>query len=99
MENRASQLGEAGKASTHIAKLQDQGDIYTRKIELEKRREVELEKQMKFMQSKVLQAKSEMGGVNAPQESNQVSSQHRKHLLRSLAGYWQAGQSAGEQAG
>lgn len=84
LENRAAQLGEAGRASTQIAKMQDQGDIYTRKIELEKRREAEVEKQMKFMQGKLLQSKQQMGGVNAPMESNQAIGKQVKVLENRL---------------
>ncbi len=50
-------------ASAQIAKLQDQGDAYTRKIEVEKRRIEELDKQIKKMQATILlQRKVSTGG-------------------------------------
>lgn len=58
-------------ASAQISKLQDQGDMYTRKIEIEKRRIEELDKQISKMQSAILVQRKEMGGVNASRENNQ----------------------------
>lgn len=46
------------------------GDIYTRKIETEKRRLEELDKQIKKMQNSILVQRKEMGGINATRESN-----------------------------
>jgi predicted nucleic acid-binding Zn-ribbon protein len=46
------------------------GDIYTRKIETEKRRLEELEKQIKRLQNTILVQRKEMGGIHANRDSN-----------------------------
>ena len=48
------------------------GDMYTRKIELEKRRIDELDKQMQPMHKKIWEQRQKMGGINASRENNQA---------------------------
>lgn len=71
LETRQAKQANNMTASAQIAKLQDQGDTYTRKIELEKRRIEELDKQIKKLQETILIQRKEMGGVNANRENNQ----------------------------
>ena len=59
-------------ATTQISKLQDQGDMYHRKIEVEQRRIEELDRQIKKMQENILQQRREMGGVNASRDNNKA---------------------------
>lgn len=56
LETRQAKQANNMSASAQIAKLQDQGDMYTRKIEIEKRRIAELDKQIKKMQGACLRA-------------------------------------------
>ena len=49
LERKNAKAYDSVSAQAQIAKLQDTGDMYTRKIELEKRRIEELDKQMEIM--------------------------------------------------
>jgi len=71
LETRQAKQANNMSASAQIAKLQDQADHYTRKIEVERRRISELEKQIKKTQSTILLQRKEMGGINASRETNQ----------------------------
>lgn len=71
LETRQAKQANNMSASAQIAKLQDQADMYTRKIEVERRRIEDLEKQIKKMQATIFQQRKEMGGVNASRETNQ----------------------------
>lgn len=70
LETRQAKHANNMSASAQIAKLQDQGDLYTRKIEIERRRIDELEKQISRMERHILEQRKEMGGVNASRENN-----------------------------
>jgi chromosome segregation ATPase len=70
LETRQARQANNMSATAQIAKLQDQGDIYTRKIETEKRRLEDLDKSIKKMQNSILVQRKEMGGINATRESN-----------------------------
>lgn len=70
LETRQAKNANNMSASAQIAKLQDQGDLYTRKIEVERRRVDELTKQIDSMQRCILDSRREMGGVNASRENN-----------------------------
>ena len=72
LEKRHSKVYDSVSAQAQIAKLQDTGDMYTRKIELEKRRIEELDKQMEIMHKKIWEQRQKMGGVNASRETNQA---------------------------
>jgi len=51
-----------------IENLQDQGDMYTKKIEIERRRNEDLDKKIKRARAKLLGVQKDIGGVNASQE-------------------------------
>jgi hypothetical protein len=70
LETRQARQANNISGTAQIAKLQDQGDIYTRKIETEKRRLEELDKQIKRLQNAILLQRKEMGGVHATRDSN-----------------------------
>ncbi|GAQ87539.1 hypothetical protein KFL_003590130 [Klebsormidium nitens] len=75
-ENRFTSTAATHSATAQIAKLQDQADMFTRKIELEKRRVAELDKQIQQMNAKIMEQRKKMGGVNAAKENNaQISKQ------------------------
>lgn len=77
-------VGGAMSASDQISRLQDQGDQYTRKIELERRRMEELDKTIKTLQEKILSQRQKMGGVNSSKESNQQIARHIQVLENRL---------------
>jgi chromosome segregation ATPase len=72
LERKQAKVYDSVSAQAQIAKLQDTGDMYTRKIELEKRRIEELDKQMEVMHKKIWEQRQKMGGVNASRENNQA---------------------------
>jgi len=72
LERRHAKVYDSVSAQAQIAKLQDTGDMYTRKIELEKRRIQELDKQMEIMHKKIWDQRQKMGGINASRENNQA---------------------------
>ena len=72
LERKNAKAYDSVSAQAQIAKLQDTGDMYTRKIELEKRRIEELDKQMETMHKKIWEQRQKMGGVNASRENNQA---------------------------
>jgi chromosome segregation ATPase len=69
LETRQAKQANNMSASAQIAKLQDESDTYTRKIEIEKRRIEDLEKQIVKLQDNILQQRKDMGGVNASREN------------------------------
>ena len=58
--------------------------MYTRKIELEKRRIDELDKQMQLMHKKIWEQRQKMGGINASRENNQAIAKQIKVLEHRL---------------
>jgi chromosome segregation ATPase len=71
LETRQAKQANNMSAAAQIAKLQDQGDVYFRKIEQEKRRIEELDKQISLMHDQILSQRDKMGGINAARENNQ----------------------------
>eukprot|EP00227_Mantoniella_beaufortii_P009215 CAMPEP_0197589222 /NCGR_PEP_ID=MMETSP1326-20131121/10235_1 /TAXON_ID=1155430 /ORGANISM="Genus nov. species nov., Strain RCC2288" /LENGTH=518 /DNA_ID=CAMNT_0043154135 /DNA_START=127 /DNA_END=1683 /DNA_ORIENTATION=- len=84
LESKYSTLPSNPAATAQIAKLQDQADMFTRKIELEKRRVAELDKQIAVMQAKIMEQRKKMGGVNAARENNQQIQKQIKILENRL---------------
>jgi len=59
-----------------MARLQDAADFFTRKIESEKRRVEEIQGTLELCESKLVDTRRQMGGVNASRDSNtQVAKQ------------------------
>ena len=76
LETRSVVKMNSSAQAEKVAKLQDEADLYTRKIELERRRIAELDKQTGIMQTKILEQRKRLGGVNAARENNaQVAKQ------------------------
>eukprot|EP00232_Nephroselmis_pyriformis_P003386 CAMPEP_0182912456 /NCGR_PEP_ID=MMETSP0034_2-20130328/37522_1 /TAXON_ID=156128 /ORGANISM="Nephroselmis pyriformis, Strain CCMP717" /LENGTH=532 /DNA_ID=CAMNT_0025049131 /DNA_START=62 /DNA_END=1660 /DNA_ORIENTATION=- len=84
LENKYSALPVNSAATAQIAKLQDQADMFTRKIETEKRRVQELDKQISLYQQKIMEQRKKMGGVNAARENNQQINKQIKILENRL---------------
>lgn len=73
METRhASSKGLDGGPSSRMVLVQDQGDQYTQKLAIETKNLEELTKAIKVMNSKILQQKKHMGGVNAAKENQKM---------------------------
>ena len=66
--------------SAQIESFQQQGDLYTKKIEIEKRRISELDTKLKTAKKRLGEARASMGGVNEAQ--NQMRKKQRSmHVL------------------
>jgi chromosome segregation ATPase len=59
---------KGGYLGQQIEFLQDQGDMYTKKIEIERRRNEDLDRKIKRARAKLLTAQKEVGGVRSSQE-------------------------------
>jgi len=76
LETRSVVKMNSSAQASKVASLQDEADLYTRKIEMERRRIDELTKQIKIMQAKILDERRALGGFNASRENNaQVAKQ------------------------
>ncbi|QDZ25392.1 outer dynein arm protein 1 [Chloropicon primus] len=84
LDNKCNPSGHGYATSVQIAKLQDQADLYTRKIETEKRRVSELDKQIAEMNQRIMEQRRQMGGVNAARENNQQTQRQIKILENRL---------------
>ena len=71
-ESQSSAQNTDGNVLNLLGQLQDTNERYTRKIDIEKRRLEELEKQSKIMQVKTLELQQNRGGVNAVKESDRA---------------------------
>lgn len=72
LQNRSSSKLSSQSMSAQIARLQDQADVYIRKIEMEKRALEEADKQVKVLTTQLLQSQQErgkQGGVNAARDN------------------------------
>ena len=83
LENKFG-VAHSTAATAQIAKLQDQADMFTRKIEMEKRRVAELDKQTALMNQKIMEQRKKMGGINAARENNQQIQKQIKVLENRL---------------
>ena len=69
LETRQAKLSNNLSAAQSIAKLQDQGDIYQRKIEMEKRRIHDLSTQLRRTSEQILLQRKASGGINAARDA------------------------------
>jgi hypothetical protein len=70
LETRAAAMGGAVRLSSQINKMTEAGDQYARRIELERQRTSQLDKQLKLMHEQLLKQRTAMGGIYAPVESD-----------------------------
>jgi hypothetical protein len=68
------------KPTSEVARLQDQADAFTRKIELERRRGVDLETEIRKTKEKIDEQRRKMGGVDAAREDT-VKTQRQIKIL------------------
>ncbi|KAL3134675.1 Outer dynein arm protein 1 [Trebouxia sp. C0010 RCD-2024] len=80
LENKFSVTPTSSNLSANIANLQDQSDVYTRKIGLERSRLIELEEKANSLQGKIGTQRKAMGGVNAAREAN-IQTQKQIRIL------------------
>eukprot|EP01006_Ploeotia_vitrea_P030063 TRINITY_DN62522_c0_g1_i1.p1 TRINITY_DN62522_c0_g1~~TRINITY_DN62522_c0_g1_i1.p1 ORF type:complete len:546 (-),score=352.04 TRINITY_DN62522_c0_g1_i1:483-2120(-) len=70
LETRQARSANNLSASAQISKLQDQADLYSRKIATERRRIEELDQKIARMKETILEQRKKMGGINASREDN-----------------------------
>lgn len=84
LETRQAKQANNQSASAQIAKLQDQADMYARKIDQERRRIEQLDTQIKKMEEQVLEQRKVMGGINKSQEKSEGVQKDIKRLENRL---------------
>lgn len=72
LETRQAKQASNMTASAQIAKLQEQKDMYTHKIEQERKRIEELQTRIKEIEASIHLQRADMGGVNASRDKNRV---------------------------
>ena len=72
LENRQTKQVISKPNADKIKMLQDDGDLYTRKIEQEKKRIQKLDEKLSVLHQKILDQKQMMGGVSASRDNNNM---------------------------
>jgi hypothetical protein len=72
LETRHANAKMSSSSASKLAKLHEEGDLFTQKVALEKRAIGELKKQTKMMRHKILIQRKSMGGVNASRDNAQM---------------------------
>jgi hypothetical protein len=70
IEARQSKILASATASDHIARLQDQSDMYGKKIEIEKRRVDELDKEILKIRAAIMEQKIKANEAKAKKNSH-----------------------------
>ncbi|KAK9817701.1 hypothetical protein WJX72_000889 [[Myrmecia] bisecta] len=84
LENKFSVQPTSANASALIANLQDQSDVYTRKIEMERGRCAELDEKAASLREKIAALRKQMGGINAAKEGDIVMQKQMRILENRL---------------
>ena len=71
-EAREAKKTKSTAGNSEVTRLQDQASMYVKKIENEKKKIEELDKEIAQYQARILDQKSRVGGVNAAQTNNQL---------------------------
>ncbi len=79
-ESRDARRSGSSGAAADIARLQDEASRYMKKIEVERAKISELDKQIIVYQEQILDQKTRLGGVNAAQINNQLIQKQIKVL-------------------
>eukprot|EP01038_Epipyxis_sp_PR26KG_P013935 gene13935-18691_t len=79
-ESREAKKSSSSGAATDIARLQEEANRFIKKIEVERSRIAELDKQIIKYQEQILEQKTRLGGVNAAQINNQLIQKQIKVL-------------------
>ena len=72
LETRQANMHGSMGSTSNITNFKDQGEMYQRKIEIERRRIAELDAQIKKMEESILQQRSDMGGFNSNRDSRTI---------------------------
>lgn len=76
LELKDASLAPSASVQAEITKLQDMADLYTRKIEIERRRVEDLDHHLQLSDLKILEQRRAMGGIHAAKENSlQVTKQ------------------------
>ena len=80
MELKDASLNPAPSTQAEIMRLGDFADLYTRKIEMERRRVEELEQHLAISDARIIEQKRAMGGADAAKEGDAQLSKQMKVL-------------------
>mmetsp|Transcript_34637 Transcript_34637/g.43729 ORF Transcript_34637/g.43729 Transcript_34637/m.43729 type:complete len:523 (-) Transcript_34637:275-1843(-) len=83
-ESRESRMTANLTTSVEMQKLQEQAEMYHKKIESERRKINKLDRDITDMEYKTLEQRQKMGGVNASKENNMMISKQIKVLENRL---------------
>eukprot|EP01084_Bolivina_argentea_P242346 406596_1 len=81
---RRNRNSNSNSNSNNISSMQESGEMYVRKIEIEKKRISELDFQIKKMEESILQQRSDMGGINANRETSKTIQKNIRMLENRL---------------
>ena len=81
LETRQAKLNNNISAAQSIAKLQDQGDIYQRKIEQREAEDTRAEGSHRRMEDSILRERKESGGINAAARQQHQPPPSRSRIL------------------
>lgn len=84
IETRQAKQANNLSTSTQIARLQDQADMYAKKIAVENRRKTELDRQIAKLQETIHSQRKEMGGVNFSRDNNMSVQKNIRRLENQL---------------
>jgi len=70
IETRQAKRSLEKTGATTLASLQQQGNFYEKKMELEKQKIVSLDNKIKLLEKQILEQRSDMGGINASREAS-----------------------------
>lgn len=84
LETRQAKQANFYSASLQISKLQDQGDMYARKIDAERLNIDQLDKQIREIEASILLQRKDMKGVNAAHEANKAMQKRIRNLENQL---------------
>lgn len=83
MGSGSNDLNKSGGIN-NISSIQESGEMYLRKIEIERKRIGELDLQIKKMEESILQQRSDMGGINANRETSKTIQKNIRMLENRL---------------
>jgi chromosome segregation ATPase len=83
-ESRDAKKSSSLSAASDISRLQEEGNRYGKKIEMERRKIEELDRAISKYQERILDQKARLGGVNAAQENNKLIQKQIKVLEASM---------------
>jgi len=83
-DSKITSMANANSIS-NIARLQDIGDSYAKKIEFEKRRIADLDEQIAQYEAKIKESRAKLGGASGIKESNELITKKIKGLENKLS--------------